>query len=80
MVLEGGVIVQTTDGQKMFMDEDPFTRATRLGLSVAPWRGRGQGGRLMGDVTGLFEYGNSASPRDAIEFVLRPFDAVICPL
>lgn len=80
MALEGGVIVQTTDGQKMFMDEDPFARAARLGLAVAPWRGRGEGGRLMGDVSGLFEYGNSASPRDAIEFVLTPINAVICPL
>ncbi len=80
MALEGGVIVQTTDGQKMFLDEDPFTRAHRLALSIRPWSGRGAGGRLMGNVTGLFEYGASAAPRDAIEFVLTPANAVICPL
>ncbi|MDX9732232.1 MAG: hypothetical protein RBT63_10710, partial [Bdellovibrionales bacterium] len=92
MLRDGGVVVETTMGIKAFIDEDPFLRASRLGLRVtemtsptAPRQGSHSPSQLIfvADRDGLFSTDSSRRPslaRDTIEFVVTPKGATFCPL
>ncbi len=84
MLREGGVVVDTVSGPKVFIDENPFTRASRIGLDVELQNADGTAGSiLVADVSGLFAtsvHQRSALAFDTVEFVRTPQGARYCRL
>lgn len=84
MLKEGGVVVDTLSGPKIFIDESPFTRASRLGLEVELQNADGSAGSiLVADASGL--YATSVEQRaglasDTVEIVRTPPNAKFCRL
>lgn len=82
MLRQGGVVVETTAGIKVFIDEDPFDRARRLGYQIADQHIVGFP-IFVADASGF--YAASPSQRaqlgsDTLEFVRTPPDARFCSL
>lgn len=87
MLREGGVVVDTTSGPKVFIDENPFDRAARLGLTVTNESSNRESNAansiLVADVSGLFSVSiqNRAQlSQGTVEFVRTPSGATYCPL
>lgn len=81
MLRDGGVVVETTTGIKMFIDENPFDRAERLGLQVASPDQRSNSLMLVADSTGLYAMSTANRerlPADAIEIARTPEGAQFC--
>ncbi|CAN5638337.1 hypothetical protein BH10BDE1_BH10BDE1_11100 [soil metagenome] len=83
MLRDGGSAVATVTGNKVFIEENPFVRAARLGIPV---NGLTQGLSnviLAADVSGFFAVPLSRRKdlgRDAVEFVQAPQGASYCPI
>lgn len=80
MIQDGGNFVETTSGFKIFIDEDPFARAARLGLFVAD---DGTGREiLLADRAGLFSSPKSSrallGSAGTIEIVKTPANVSFC--
>lgn len=78
----GGVVVETTMGPKIFIDENPFARAERLGLRVNS-EDRSERSILVADTAGLYSTAKANRNRlgqGAIEIVQTPRDATFCAI
>jgi hypothetical protein len=84
MLRENGIVVDTVTGPKVFVDENPFAIAARLGIPVQLQNAdRSAGSILVADSTGL--YATSLNQRaslaaDTVEFVRAPQGARLCRL
>lgn len=82
-MLGEGVVVDTTTGVKVFINEDPFVRAERLGITVSGQTGDDRSQIFVGDMTGFYATSRAnrkSLPRDAVEFVQAPSNASYCPM
>lgn len=88
MLRDGGAVVETVSGTKVFIDEDPFDRAARLGIFVVKEAPKPEAAKtdsliLAADLSGFFAAPLSARRqlgRDAFEFVRTPRGASYCPI
>jgi hypothetical protein len=84
LLRQGGVVVDTVSGPKVFIDENPFTRASRLDLDVELQNADGTAGSiLVADANGLFATSvrqRASLAADTVEFVRTPQGARFCRL
>ncbi len=82
MLRAGGVVVETTMGPKIFINENPFERADRLGLRVTQ-EDRAERSILVADTAGLYSTAEANRKRigtNAVEIVRSPRGATFCSL
>lgn len=82
MLRAGGVVVETTMGPKIFIDENPFERADRLGLRVSQ-EDRAERSILVADTAGLYSTAEANRKRigtNAVEIVRSPRGATFCSI
>lgn len=82
MLRSGGVVVETSMGPKIFIDENPFDRADRLGLRVNQ-EDRAERSILVADTAGLYSTAEANRKRigtNAVEIVRAPRGATFCAI
>jgi hypothetical protein len=83
MLRDGGFAVATVTGNKVFIDENPFVRAARMGIIIDGAPQNFMGSILAADVSGFFAVPIARRQElgpDAVEFVQTPRAATYCPI